>query len=153
MTLGLASWPKAVWRGAWEVKQGDDKERPIEVIVPDVPHEGARLTKKLTTDMAVELADSLRSNVLDVEEAHKSFCHHNQIDFTTFDGSIVRVRAKDVRHISKNGEKAMFPLVEGEKKSFITLEVTSTEATRVMESMWRDAEEEGNEKSVFRHRV
>ena len=144
MTLGLAGWDKRVWRGAWEVRQGDDKERPIEVIVPDVPHEGARLTKKLTTDMAVELADSLRSNVLDVEEAHKSFCHHNQIDFTTFDGSIVRVRAKDVRHISRSGEKVIFPLVEGEKKSFITLEVTSTEAARVMELMWRDTEEKGS---------
>tara|TARA_R110002020_G_scaffold190318_4_gene389834 strand:+ start:450 stop:872 length:423 start_codon:yes stop_codon:yes gene_type:complete len=140
MTLGLANWPKAVWRGGWEVKQGDDKERPIEVIVPDVPYEGARLAKKLTTDMAVDLADQLRSNVLDEEEAHKSF---NQVDFTTFDGSLVRVKAKDVRHISRNGEKAMFPLVEGEKKSFITLEVTSTEATRVMESMWRDKGEKG----------
>ena len=90
--------------------------------------------------MAVDLADQLRSNVLDEEEAHKSF---NQVDFTTFDGSLVRVKAKDVRHISKNGEKAMFPLVEGEKKSFITLEVTSTEATRVMESMWRDKGEKG----------
>ena len=113
MTLGLANWPKAVWRGGWEVKQGDDKERPIEVVVPDVPHEGARLTKKLTTDMAVELADQLRSNVLDEEEAHKSF---GQIDFTTFDGSLVRVRTKDVRHISRNGEKVMFPLVEGGEK-------------------------------------
>ena len=141
MTLGLANWPKAVWRGGWEVKQGDDKERPIEVIVPDVPHEGARLTKKLTTDMAVELADQLRSNVLDEEEAHKSF---NQVDFTTFDGSLVRVKAKDVRHISRSGEKVIFPLVEGEKKSFITLEVTSTEAARVMESMWRDTEEKGS---------
>jgi hypothetical protein len=140
MTLGLANWPKAVWRGGWEVKQGDDKERPIEVVVPDVPHEGARLTKKLTTNMAVELADQLRSNVLDEEEAHKSF---DQIDFTTFDGSLVRVRTKDVRHISRNGEKVMFPMDEGEKKSFITLEVTSTEAARVMESMWRDTEEEG----------
>ena len=141
MTLGLANWPKAVWRGGWEVKQGDDKERPIEVVVPDVPHEGARLTKKLTTDMAVELADQLRSNVLDEEEAHKSF---DQIDFTTFDGSLVRVRTKDVRHISRSGEKVIFPLVEGEKKSFITLEVTSTEAARVMESMWRDTEEKGS---------
>ena len=140
MTLGLANWPKAVWRGGWEVKQGDDKERPIEVIVPGVPYEGARRAKKLTTDMAVDLADQLRSNVLDEEEAHKSF---NQVDFTTFDGSLVRVKAKDVRHISRNGEKAMFPLVEGEKKSFITLEVTSTEATRVMESMWRDKGEKG----------
>ena len=122
-------------------EQGDDKERPIEVVVPDVPHEGARLTKKLTTDMAVELADQLRSNVLDEEEAHKSF---NQIDFTTFDGSLVRVRTKDVRHISRNGENVMFPLAEGEKKSFITLEVTSTEATRVMESMWRDTGEKGS---------
>ena len=141
MTLGLANWPKAVWRGRWEVKQGDDKERPIEVVVPDVPHEGARLTKKLTTDMAVELADQLRSNVLDEEEAHKSF---DQIDFTTFDGSLVRVRTKDVRHISRSGEKVIFPLVEGEKKSFITLEVTSTEAARVMELMWRDTEEKGS---------
>jgi len=140
MTLGLANWPKAVWRGGWEVKQGDDKERPIEVVVPDVPHEGARLTKKLTTDMAVELADQLRSNVLDEEEAHKSF---DQIDFTTFDGSLVRVRTKDVRHISRNGEKVMFPMDEGNKKSFITLEVTSTEAERVMESMWHDTKEEG----------
>ena len=141
MTLGLANWPKAVWRGGWEVKQGDDKERHIEVVVPDVPHEGARLTKKLTTDMAVELADQLRSNVLDEEEAHKSF---NQVDFTTFDGSLVRVRTKDVRHISRSGEKVIFPLVEGEKKSFITLEVTSTEAARVMELMWRDTEEKGS---------
>ena len=144
MPLGLANWPKAGWRGGWEVKQGDDKERPIEVIVPDVPHEGARLTKKLTTNMAVELADQLRSNVLDVEEAHKSICHHSQIDFTTFDGSLVRVRTKDVRHISRSGEKVIFPLVEGEKKSFITLEVTSTEAARVMESMWRDTGEKGS---------
>ena len=141
MTLGLANWPKAVWRGGWEVKQGDDKERPIEVIVPDVPYEGARLAKKLTTDMAVDLADQLRSNVLDEEEAHKSF---NQVDFTTFDGSLVRVKAKDVRHISRNGEKVMFPMDEGNKKSFITLEVTSTEAARVMELMWRDTEEKGS---------
>lgn len=140
MTIGLAEWPKSVWRGAWEVEQGDDKERPIEVIVPDVPHEGARLAKKLTIKMAESLADELRANLQDVSVKNKKL--HNQIAFTTLDGSLIRVGTKDVRHIARNGEKAMFPLDEGGKKSFITLEVTSTEAARVMESMWRDTEEE-----------
>ena len=140
MTIGLAEWPKSVWRGAWEVEQGDDKERPIEVIVPDVPHEGARLAKKLTIKMAESLADELRANLQDVSVKNKKL--HNQIAFTTLDGSLIRVGTKDVRHIARNGEKARYPLVDGGgKKSFITLEVTSTEAARVMESMWGNTEE------------
>ena len=167
MTLGLGGWPKSAWRGAWEVKQSDDEERPIEVIVPDVPHEGATITKKLTLDMAQKLADSLKNYLLDLDseslvdkmekiwnnKAHKAPGHNKLLYFTTFNGTPIKVGASDVRHISKDSEKILFPINNEEKKSFITLEVTSTEATKLMNQMWSQIEEEGNEESVFRHRV
>tara|TARA_R110000824_G_scaffold185652_2_gene366631 strand:+ start:422 stop:778 length:357 start_codon:yes stop_codon:yes gene_type:complete len=117
-------------RAKWEVRGSRDKEFPIEIIIPGIPYQEAKMSKKLTADEATNLADMIRSYVLDDKMESKTVNEH-----------LEDIGIHDVRHVSSAGGRVLFPLKEMGKNSFITLTVPDHVAKTVMNKLMENTSE------------
>ena len=113
----------------WAVRQTRDDMFPIEIIIPNIPYEGATIAKKITSDMAHSLATHLLNNVFDSDMGNKTVKEHMEAD----------VSLRDVRHVTKPGGLVLFPSKEETaKSSYITIAVSNDVADTVMNKLLGD---------------
>ena len=117
-------------RAKWEVRGSRDKDFPIEIIIPGIPYPDSKVSKKLTTEEATNLAEMLKSYVLDEKMETKTVNEH-----------LEDIGIHDVRHVSSAGGRVLFPLKEMGKNSFITLTVPDHVAKAIMNKLMENTSE------------